>query len=67
MITSAENRPWPGDHAIDAFAEAGLPIPSVVRPTKITTIEVRDAEPVGELDAALLAKVLATIAGLLAR
>ena len=67
MITSAENRPWPGDHAIEAFAEAGLPIPSVVRPTKITTVEARDAEPVGQLDDALVAKVLATIANLLGR
>jgi mRNA interferase MazF len=65
MITSAENRSWPGDHAIEAFAEAGLPIPSVVRPTKITTVEARDAEPVGQLDDAVVAKVAATITGLL--
>lgn len=67
MITSAENRAWPGDHVIEAFAQAGLPIPSVVRPTKITTVEARDAEPVGQLDDVLVAKVMTTIAGLLRR
>jgi mRNA interferase MazF len=67
MITSAENRPWPGDHAIEAFVAAGLPIPSVVRPTKITTIEARDAEPVGRLDEALIIEVLGAIARMLGR
>ena len=65
MITSAENRGWPGDHPIAAFAEAGLPIPSVVRPTKITTVETRDAEPVGQLGDAVVAQVMKTIVGLL--
>ena len=67
MITSAENRPWPGDHAIEAFAEAGLPIPSVIRPTKITTIEARDAESVGRLNDTLVATVIGGIVGLLGR
>lgn len=67
MITSAQNRLWPGDHPIANFAEVGLPIPSVVRPTKIATIEARDAEPVGRLDEALIAEVMATVAGLLGR
>ncbi len=65
MITSAENRTWPDDHAIVAFAEAGLPIPSVARPSKITTVEARDAEPVGQLDDALVKRIMATIGGLL--
>jgi len=65
MITSAENRAWSNDHPIEAFAEAGLPIPSVVRPTKITTIEAREAEAVGRLDDALTAQVMTTIGGLL--
>jgi mRNA interferase MazF len=67
MITSAQNRPWPGDHAIEAFAQAGLPIPSVVRATKITTIEARDAEGVGRLEEALISRVMATIVGSLGR
>jgi mRNA interferase MazF len=67
MITSADNRPWAGDCPIAAFAEAGLPIPSVVRPAKITTIEARDAERVGRLDAALTAQVMRTIGACLGR
>jgi len=67
MITSAQNRPWPGDHPIVAFAEAGLPIASVVRPVKITTIEVRDAERVGRLEPPLTAEIMETVAGLLGR
>ena len=67
MITSAQNRPSPGDHAIEAFGQAGLPIPSVVRAAKITTIEARDAEGVGRLEEALVSKVMATIMGLLGR
>jgi mRNA interferase MazF len=49
MITSAASRGWPGDVAISDTAEAGLPVPSIVRPAKIATIEARDAEPLGKL------------------
>jgi mRNA interferase MazF len=49
MITSAANRGWPGDVAISDINAAGLPIPSIVRPAKIATIEARDAEPLGTL------------------
>jgi len=65
MITSAENRRWPGDHLILDFAEAGLPIPSVVRTAKVTTVETRDAEPVGQINEALIAEVMATVIGAL--
>jgi mRNA interferase MazF len=42
MIISAENRPWPGDIPIAGFAAlAGLSAPSVIRPCKIATVEVR--------------------------
>lgn len=61
MITSAENRGWPGDHSIIRFGAAGLPIASVVRSAKLTTVDTRDAEPVGEIASNLLAAVLATI------
>jgi mRNA interferase MazF len=65
MITSAENRPWLGDHPIVEYSRVGLPIPSVVRATKITTVEARDAEPVGQVEDALLTDVLATVTRLM--
>jgi len=49
MITSAANRGWSGDVAISDAEAAGLPIPSIVRPAKIATIEARDAERLGTL------------------
>jgi len=49
MITSAANRGWRGDVAISDLSEAGLPVPSVVRPAKLATIEGRDVEPLGRL------------------
>lgn len=61
MITSAENRPWPGDRPIDEFRAAALPIPSVIRVAKLATIETRAAEVVGRIDAALVASVMQTL------
>jgi len=49
MVTSAANRGWPGDVLVSDLAVAGLPIPSIIRPAKIATIEARDAEPLGKL------------------
>ncbi len=49
MVTSAANRGWPGDLLVSDVATAGLPIPSIIRPAKIATIEARDAEPLGKL------------------
>lgn len=49
MITSAENRGWPGDVEISDPSAAGLPAPSVVRTAKIAAIDVRDAERLGSL------------------
>lgn len=58
MITSAENRPWPGDAPLgERYAEAGLPAPSVIRPCKIATIEIDHAELLGRIKPALMAKV----------
>ena len=62
MITSAENRRWADDHAIDDAALAGLPAPSVVRPAKIATIEARRAEPLGQLTSADMAQIRKTVA-----
>lgn len=52
MITSAANRGWPGDVLVSDVATAGLPIPSIVRPAKIATIEARDAARLGTLSSA---------------
>ena len=52
MITSAENRGWPGDVAVDDLVVAGLPVASVVRTAKIATIEARDAQPLGRITGA---------------
>jgi mRNA interferase MazF len=49
MVTSDDNRGWPGDVSVSDLAEAGLPAPSVVRTAKIATIEAGDAEPIGRL------------------
>ena len=49
MITSAENRGWPGDVAVDDLVVAGLPVASVVRTAKIATIEARDAQRLGRI------------------
>jgi mRNA interferase MazF len=49
MITSAANRGWAGDVPIADLSAAGLPIPSIIRPTKIATIDAGDAEPLGTL------------------
>ncbi|OAN52452.1 type II toxin-antitoxin system PemK/MazF family toxin [Magnetospirillum moscoviense] len=50
MITSAENRSWPGDVEIIDLLGAGLPAPSVVRTAKIAVIEAKDAERIGRLE-----------------
>jgi mRNA interferase MazF len=58
MITSAENRGWPGDIAINNLALAGLPVSSVVRTAKIATIEATDATRLGRLSPAQLRQVV---------
>jgi mRNA interferase MazF len=62
MITSAENRPWPGDLSLGKFYEhAGLPAPSVIRPCKLATIEARHAEHLGRIEQTLMAEVSSTL------
>jgi mRNA interferase MazF len=61
MVTSAENRAWPDDVAIDDLSAAGLPAASIVRPIKLATIDARDAELLGRASAATLASVLSCI------
>ena len=57
MITSARNRPWPGDLLVEGYEEAGLPAPSVIRTAKIATAELSDATIVGQISANTLALV----------
>lgn len=61
MITSAENRSWADDVPVDDLQTAGLPAPSIVRPCKIATIEVRHAERLGQIAPDLMVKVGALI------
>lgn len=65
MITSVQNRGWPGDVALGELTGTGLPAPSVVRTAKIATIAARDAARLGrvgdDVDAEILGRVLAQI------
>src|SRR5579872_3590929 len=61
MITSAENRGWPGDVAVSNLRSAGLPAPSVIRTAKIATIEASDAARLGKISPATLQHVLARV------
>ncbi|WP_295882759.1 type II toxin-antitoxin system PemK/MazF family toxin [uncultured Thiohalocapsa sp.] len=58
MITSAQNRGWPGDVALGDLSGTGLPAPSVVRTAKIATIEARHAARLGRVGHAVGAQVL---------
>lgn len=62
MITSAENRGWNGDVPVTALATAGLPAPSVVRTSKIATIESGDATRLGKVSVAVRGKVMSLVA-----
>lgn len=58
MITSADNRRWPTDVPIKRYADAGLPAPSMVRPTKIATIDATQAQILGAVPPAIIKDVL---------
>ena len=59
MITSAANRPWPGDiPLVDTHARFGLPHPCVIRPAKIATLETKDLDRIGALDAPTLERLV---------
>jgi mRNA interferase MazF len=57
MITSADNRGWPGDVTVGDLAMAGLPVPSVIRTAKIATIEASDAQKLGKVSRTLFGQV----------
>ena len=63
MITSAENRGWPGDVLIDDLDSTGRPVSSVIRTAKIATIEATHAERLGKLPAPFQRKVAKLLAG----
>ncbi len=45
----------------DSCPEAGLPAPSVIRPCKVATIEVRHAEPLGRIAPRMMRQVAKTL------
>ena len=62
MITSAENRPWPGDLPLGpTYRQAGLPAPSVIRACKLATIEADHAERLGRLAPGLMMDVMSQL------
>lgn len=61
MITSAENPPWEDDVALGDHRAAGLPIPSIVRPTKVATVEASRARFRGKVPPAIAARVAALV------
>lgn len=62
MITSAANRGWPGDVSLgDLFRDAGLPVPFLIRTTKIATLEARHADRIGRLPGPLWREVASAL------
>jgi mRNA interferase MazF len=49
MITSSENRGWPGDVVVSDLIASGLPVASIVRTAKIATIEAKESDRIGVL------------------
>ena len=49
MITSSENRGWPGDVIVSDLKVSGLPVASIVRTAKIATTEARESDRIGVL------------------
>jgi hypothetical protein len=50
MITSIRNKHWPGDIEICDTITAGLGVPSVIRTSKIITVEAVQATSIGTLE-----------------
>lgn len=65
MITSAENRAWPGDVPVRNLETAGLPVASVIRTAKIATIDAADAAKLGRVPAELFRQVAKRLARVL--
>ena len=68
MITSADHRRWPGDVALGRHhAEAGLPAPSLIRTSKIATVDIDRMEPLGRMPDAFMTTVEAELDTILGR
>ncbi len=65
MITSAENKRWDNDVPIPLHHEAGLPAPSVIRPSKIATIETAHADRLGQVSEVIFEQVKLKVAAIL--
>jgi mRNA interferase MazF len=66
MITSSENRSWPGDVSILSSADlTGLPATSKVRTLKVATVETASAQRIGAIAANELAAVRREMANIL--
>jgi mRNA interferase MazF len=52
MITSSENLGWSSDVVVSDLKVSGLPVASIVRTAKVTTIEAKESERVGILPSA---------------
>lgn len=65
MITSAQNAPWRGDIPIRDEARAGLSAASVIRPSKIATIDAGQAESLGKVSAGEVRRALSEIGRIL--
>lgn len=62
MITSARNRRRPGDvPLVEGHEEMGLPVPSLVRSTKIATIDAALADRIGSLPSPIWSEVEAEL------
>lgn len=61
MITAAENAPWEDDVPLTDHRASGLSIPSVIRPTKVATVEAGRARRRGKVSPAVAAKVAAAV------
>jgi mRNA interferase MazF len=65
MITAAQNRSWHGDVPIPDHRAVGLPIPSIVRPAKIATVEASRARLCGRLPAVTAAAVAGAVTSII--
>ena len=63
MITSAENTPLPGDVLIDDLSAAGLNAPSIVRTSKITTLELSALNIIGNITDICAERISAAVHG----
>lgn len=68
MITSADHRRWPGDVALGRrHGEAGLPAPSLIRTSKMATVESDRMESLGKMPETFMGAVDAEIDTILGR